>query len=273
MRKLSAIALSAILLLVGLAAPVASKTVVDCDAGDDLQAAIDGAPRGGVVTVRGTCVGNFAIDRDLSVVGRGGATLDGSGLAPVITIPPAVPHPWTPGATVILRGLTVRNGGLVVGSTSAGGILNNGTLTLVDSTVRDNVGNGIWNNWRLSVSHATVIGNERSGIANHGGTAHVSHTRIAQNGSGTFHGGGVWSGIYPWQGQVLVVEYSTIVDNHVQRNGGGVWCTDSCTLRHTRILRNSTGYSGGGLWTTLSSSLVLEKTQIRHNTPNDCVGC
>ena len=72
-----------------------------------LQAAVQAAPSGAELRVKGTCVGNTTITKDLVIRGKsnpgfGQATLDGAGAGRVLTI--------QGGVTVTLDGLVVTNG-------------------------------------------------------------------------------------------------------------------------------------------------------------------
>jgi nitrous oxidase accessory protein NosD len=49
--------------------------------GDNLQLAMEQAPRGSTLIIDGVCVGPFAMDRGLTLEGSPGATLSGGGRA------------------------------------------------------------------------------------------------------------------------------------------------------------------------------------------------
>ena len=77
-----------------------------------LQAAVQAAPSGAELRVKGTCVGNTTIVKDLAIRGKsnggfGPATLDGAGAGRVLTI--------QGGVTVTLDGLLVTNGNATFG--------------------------------------------------------------------------------------------------------------------------------------------------------------
>src|SRR5262245_16174174 len=82
----------------------ASLPTVLCP-GQSLQAAIDGAPAGSVITVAGTCVGNFTVSKDLTLQALVLATqppiLDGKGSGNTLVV--------TNQATVHLIGITIRH--------------------------------------------------------------------------------------------------------------------------------------------------------------------
>src|SRR5262249_39829320 len=140
-------------------------TTVDCTADPAaLLSALAGASDGDVIGVEGTCRGTFVIGHSLTLEGVGPATLDGQGVGPVLSV--------DPGATAVVRGLTVTGGSTLY---NAGGIANAGTLTLENSTVTANKvlsgdGGGIYNSGTLTVRRSVVSGNTAwshgGGIAN-----------------------------------------------------------------------------------------------------------
>lgn len=71
----------------------------------DLQTAIDDATAGDVLEIKGVCKGNFTINKDLTLLGKGtnfvNAALDGDHAGRVLDIT---------GGTVLIENLTIRNG-------------------------------------------------------------------------------------------------------------------------------------------------------------------
>ncbi|MDO4582538.1 MAG: right-handed parallel beta-helix repeat-containing protein [Planctomycetia bacterium] len=98
-------------------------------------------------------------------------------------------------ATVNLGGLTLTGGTI---DSSGGAIHNQGTLTVMNSTIEGNsasTGGGIYNLGTLTVINSTIAGNSASfggGIYNsNGGTMTVKNSTIAGN-SAEFNGGGIY---------------------------------------------------------------------------------
>jgi nitrous oxidase accessory protein NosD len=103
---------------IALAGPVAAAThhhrclVVDVTTGASfhhLQPAVDAAPPGAKLRVKGTCVGTTVIGRNIRIVGHrkpgfGPAVVDGHGHGPVVTIA------GDSDLVVTLKGLRIRNG-------------------------------------------------------------------------------------------------------------------------------------------------------------------
>ncbi|MEA5449217.1 choice-of-anchor Q domain-containing protein [Leptolyngbya sp. CCNP1308] len=147
-----------------------------------------------------------------------------------------------PGATVKLNRLTLAQGQAAHG----GGILNDGTLTLTDSTVQNSkaqqLGGGIFNRGRLNLVNSTVAGNISrfggGGIANHGSLSLVNSTL---SGNTAYLLGG---GIDNSSGN-LVAKSSTIAFNTADSqetgvgNGGGIYVgTSRVELQNTIVARN-----------------------------------
>jgi uncharacterized repeat protein (TIGR01451 family) len=168
----------------------ASTIAVDCAADPSaLATALASVSDGDTLAIQGTCKGTFELAHSLTLAGSAGGTLDGQGAGTVLTI--------DAGYLVAIRDLTVTGGN---GST-AGGILNNGTLTLTDSTVSGNTstpgtspnfgGGGICNQGAsLTLTNSTVSGNSASvasvrngvgGILSLGGSLTLTNSTVSGN--------------------------------------------------------------------------------------------
>lgn len=111
----------------GVAAAAPAAVTVDCARNPGtLQPTLDTVAPGSVIVVAGRCVGTFTISQDLTVQGRPGATLDGGGNGPVLSV--------AAGVYAALDNVVVTGGG----SAAVGGIRNFGHLTLRRSDVRGN---------------------------------------------------------------------------------------------------------------------------------------
>ena len=118
------------------------------------------------------------------------AVLDGTASGYVVSVNSAV-------TGVTLHDLTIENGGLgivnngtltVTDSTVSGnagdeGIFSNGTMTIIDSTVAKNSGVGVWNDsGTMTIVANTISGNTGGGIlSDNGGTATLGATIVADN--------------------------------------------------------------------------------------------
>ena len=180
--------------------------------------------------------GDLGITADLTINGAGAATtiVDGGGRGTVFRIV---------GGTAEISGMTIRNG---LGQSVGGGIFNEGTLTLNESTVTDNSsqsGAGIYNDGTLTLNGSTVSGNtggSGAGIYN-GGTLTVNSSIVSDNSAS-----GAGAGIY--NGGTLTVNSSIVSDNSADGSGGGIYnIFGSLTLNSSTVSDNS-GRGGGGIF-------------------------
>jgi hypothetical protein len=161
---------------------------------------------------------------------------------------------------------------------SGGGIANAGILTLHHSTVSNNsvdhLGGGIYNtSGTVTVVNSTVSdnlsgGSEEGGgggIYNDSGTIKVVHSTIAGNTATNGLGGG--AGI--WNGGTATVANSTVAGN-VEFNrtgsfsGGGIGNAGTLTLINTTVAGNSANDTGGGLF-NVGTSFTIKSTLLANN--------
>jgi hypothetical protein len=235
-----------------------------------VQTAVDAAKAGDTLEVKGTCVGNTLVDRNVTLKGvtnkafPGTPTLDGGGTGTVLHI--------TNGTTTI-DGLTITDGvasaesvegnpccvggGIAVSGATAGahvvnslvtgnsagvfggGIdVDDGTLTLENSVVSRNTSSssgGIDSDFgTITLIDSTVSGN----VATGGGTCTSANLSCA---------GGIWN-----FGGTLTLIDSTVSGNTADDRGGGIvnQLTEALvTLSGTStISSNTAGEFGGGIW-------------------------
>ena len=212
--------------------------------GSALEDAISAASPGERLNVFGTCVGNFAIDRDLTVSGSHVAsnptTLSGGGTGRVLFIAPDV--------TVTLSHLTITGGNVSTPGGGGGLLVNDGaTVLLYRSTVMANstslVGGGIVNGGALTVVWSSIEQNH-----------------AVDNGDG--------GGIYNY-GQLVVIG-SRLWNNSAGGVGGGLFNESSAILRRSSVKFNHASGAGGILNVAL---LTLDHTVVRANWPTNCEGC
>ncbi|MGC8512095.1 MAG: choice-of-anchor Q domain-containing protein, partial [Acidimicrobiales bacterium] len=155
------------------------------------------------------------------------------------------------GVDLNLVGVTITGGN----ASQGGGILNNGTSSVVRSTITGNSaqngpGGGILNNnGTLSVSQSTITGNSAvgggGGIFNggsiNGGTLSVVQSTITDNTAP----GGDGGGIYNANGATLSVVQSTIASNTAQY-GHGIVNRGSSTFLAGDVLATPGGAPSGG---------------------------
>lgn len=127
-------------------------------------------------------------------------------------------------------------------TTKGGGVYNDGTVTLTDSTLSGNhsiAGGGFYNDATAKLTGDTIRANS------------------------TAHDGG---GIYNF-GQITVSE-TRIHGNHAGLDGGGMLNGAFAKISDSQIYLNSAGIGGGGIHDYYS--LKLTDTVMRDNRPNNC---
>ena len=176
----------------------------------------------------------------------------------------------TPGHTVTIQGLTIRNG-LAEGAAPlnwGGGIYNDGsTLTVVDSIISENAaglsgssgrGAGIFSNASnltsaaLVISGTTITGNSAGdsggGIYNNGtgasNSASVFMTEATISANSATNGAGVVNDGHDSGSANLVVTNSTISGNAAQSQGGGVLNLGNMQADNTRVTVTNSTISG-----------------------------
>lgn len=214
--------------------------------GADLQAAISAAGAGDKLVVRGVCTGNFSISRDITLVGpaelNGTTCADGNCSAGIVL--------WVDPATVTLKYLTITGGSSTY---DGGGIQNHGNLTLVSTTVRDNVAEdnagGIYNDGRLVLN----------------GTSRVSDNQTYYRG----YGGGILN-----RGRLIMNGMSTVTQNSTT-NGGGVYNEGIMVLNRASSVTGNTAEIGGGILNTGGHVWFSKRWHgtLCFNTPDDWPGC
>jgi hypothetical protein len=152
------------------------------------------------------------------------------------------------GSEVAISGLTISGG-------SVGGILNQGTLTLTNSTVSGNdslEGGGIYNRGTLTVTNSTVSTNHSyfsgGGILNQG-TLTVTNSTLSGNTFGGFaHGLGpvAGGGGIANDGTLTLTNSSLSANTALAGAGGGILNDGTLTLTNSSLSGNSAGYGGGG---------------------------
>ena len=154
------------------------------------------------------------------------------------------------GAKAAIEGLTVRDGFDSDGV--SGGIFNEGTLDLTDSTVTNNrgtnLGGGIYNYGELILTNSTVSDNEAGsnagGIVNDGrggGTTTIRNSTVSGNKAVQNTAGGIMN----FSG-TIVIENSTITNNSASDGRGGVVSGGSTEVRSSILSDNTVDVSYAG---------------------------
>ena len=166
------------------------------------------------------------------------------------------------GATLNLDDLTIADGS-APGESIGGGILNDGTLTVTNSTFSDNFadeGGGIFNqSGTLTVTNSTFSGNSApaygGGICDHGRTLTVIANSTFSKNSAGFDGGGILTG------GTLTVTNSTFsgnssADAYLSGGGGGIGNIGTLAVTNSTFSKNSAKNGGGGISSTGTASVT-----------------
>ncbi|MDY6950138.1 MAG: choice-of-anchor Q domain-containing protein [Thermodesulfobacteriota bacterium] len=146
----------------------------DSGAGSLRQAIADAQPGSGVdlsgVSGAITLLTELVIDKDLFLKGPG--IIDGNNSVRCIHV--------ASGADVLMLRLTLQNGD---SGTPGGGVLNEGTVTITESTIHSNDStSGIENQGTMTLENSTVANNAGAGISNStGSTLTLNNVTIAEN--------------------------------------------------------------------------------------------
>ncbi len=260
----------------------------------NIQTAIDKAASGDTINIAtGAYIESLTIaDKNLTLTGQGAANtfLVGDGSSSILQILRSSAQ----SVTIYLSGVTLNGnsttsaGGaiqieascfvtisdsVIAGNTttisSGGGISNQGTLKLINVTVRDNrasiEGGGIYNTGNLELSNVLVTDNDApsgGGISNQN-TVTVTASSIISNTSS-----GPGGGIYNVTGSAKL----TLVNSNFSENfsfagsGGAIYNNGVLTSTNTIIVGNDAAFSGGGLYNDTTSRTTLAGNTIQNNT-------
>jgi hypothetical protein len=187
------------------------------------------------------------------------------------------------GATVILKGLTIRYGKPAIRDEHGGGVMNDGTLTLENCVVTNNVadgGGGIWNRGTLTIINSTISNNTAEGIVPPpsirfwcgagGGIKCESGTLALVNSTVSGNQGGIGSrgfsgGVHVGCGCTAVFTNSTISGNRSVEDSGGIRVRGTLTLVNCTISNNHAGSEAGGVLVA-GGRLDYVNTIIANNT-------
>lgn len=170
---------------------------------------------------------------------------------------------------IINEGNLTVNNSIISANMGFGGILNNATLILNNSTISNNSWHGIYNNslGQLTLSSSTVANNidlvggssiGGGGIANAGGTVIINNSAITKNTA--YRGAGIYNS---WG--TLTINNSTISSNASLDRGGGIANDTGGTviLNNSTISDNNGGIFGGGI--NNFGTLILNSTTVSAN--------
>ncbi len=240
--------------------------------------AISLASSGDSITVAAaTYTEKLTIGFNLKILGADATStiIDGGGKGRVVKISGRHSH-------VTLSKLTISKGHS--GGGNGGGISNNGTLTISDSTISGNYaanGGGVYNAGTLTINNSTISGNSckqgGGGINNAGKILTINNSTLS--GNGAIRGGGIYGGpstinkstfsgnSASYGGGIYggsTINNSTFNGNSAGLYGGGIY-TLSSTINNSTFSGNSAGWGGGGIendhgTATLQNSIIANST-------------
>lgn len=261
-----------------------------------IQNALDTAKSGDTIQIaKGTYKENLKISKNITLNGNNqkDTIIDGQEYCCAIILK---------GTVVTISRFTQKNGRHAVDSESVaqkdGGISNEGTLTLINSTITNcadsssgtspginnygklniqsstitkNNGLGIFNNGTLSIKDSKITKND-AGITNFpSGKVNIYNSKITSREIGITNGGNMnikrtaitnntEGGI--WNCGKLTLKDSTIANNSA-RKGGGIYSDDGGVYLDNSIITNNTAYMGSGIYS--ESPLKINNSKITKN--------
>jgi hypothetical protein len=268
-----------------------------------LQNAADAAKARDTLEVKGTCVGNTSVDKNITFKGitnkafPGTPTLDGGGTGTVVHI--------TNGTTTV-DNLKIMNGEASVASVEGNGCCVGGGIAvtgdtagarLVNSLVTGNAasvfGGGIdVDDGTLTLVNSSVTGNtsdSSGGIDSDFGTVTLIGSTVSNNtaaaGTACQSAGSCAGGIWNFGGTLTLID-STVSGNTATRRGGGIvnqtptgGPTAVLTLSGTAAITDNHAISdptvnlGGGIWIRGGATVTATADwtgSVSGNTPDQC---
>jgi CSLREA domain-containing protein len=170
-------------------------------------------------------------------------------------------------SNVVISGVTIHNGS---GVDQGGGILNEATLTLINSMVISNSasdGGGIFNDGGvLKLTNSTIISNtaDESGggiKSDNGGMMELTNSTVSDNIAVMVDGGGIDN-----LGTAQLTN-STVSGNTAGHDGGGIdnWTDCTVELTNSTVSGNTASHDGGGIFNT-GGVVTLTGSTVSGNT-------
>lgn len=245
-----------------------------------INAAIGKAANGETVYIAGgtyTSTSDFVvnIDKNITLSGSWDPTFTSRSLPSIIDGQSARPGIFVNGGVATIDSFSIENGF----SCSGGGILNHGTLTLLNSTLKNNKadnpcgagGGAIWSYGTLVVNDTTISNNiaiQGGGIYVSGGSANLSGVTLKNNTSNR-EGGGIYISGSASNPTSVTIHDSALSSNIANYDGGGIYVYQSnLTINNSAITGNLTKApftAGGGIFNG-DSELTVNNSTISNNS-------
>ena len=177
------------------------------------------------------------------------------------------------GAAANVNELTIRNGNVERTDSSpgdiGGGILNDGTLAVFDSSIlynRGANGGGIANRGTLTVANSKISNFstfDGGGIANYGDLT-VTNSTLSENGTGLVSEG---KGGSIFNAGMATMTNSIVAKNTVyQGDGGGIYNTGIVTITNSIVAENEVNdYDGGGIYNADNATVTIINSTFYKN--------
>jgi hypothetical protein len=143
-------------------------------------------------------------------------------------------------------------------------VSNSGNLTLQDLTLSKGssvYGGGVFNNGTLTVANSTITGNKASsdggGVSNRG-TLSIDNSTISKNSAP------IGGGVYNSPSGTLTIDNTTISGNKALSPGGGLFNHGAAEIAASTISNNS-AFRGGGAYNSHTSSLTIIDSIVSDN--------
>jgi CSLREA domain-containing protein len=169
-----------------------------------------------------------------------------------------------------IRKVELRDGQANSTGEAGGALFVDGSANLIRSRVKSSnaadVGGGIFVTdgrleLRRSVVRRNVAGGEGGGVfVDDDATFELKESTVARNEAS--EGGGIFSGADVGLNVVLA---STVADNDVTEEGGGIWSSGPLVVGNSTVADNTADGSGGGIYAGPESDVTLEFVTVARN--------
>lgn len=267
--------MGAILLAPSMAmADTLSVTNGDDSGAGSLRQAVADAVGGDTISFSGVTTvvltsGSITIDKDLTIDGGSGVTIDAEGNSPILFVGPSSSLDVNDvaflngangyGSAIENRGNTVNILRCTFSGNSAfnaGALGNFGTMNVVQSTLSGN----------------STTGNSGAGFVNFGTMSIVNSTLSGNTVTGDNRVGGAGAQIGGESDPVLTISHSTIAGNVATGAGGGIYNDGGTLIIKSSIFADNTAPDGPDLWGTADSegfNIIEDPIDVTINGTND----